>query len=41
MVFNKCSIAGKSYGEYIDPVIGEVIEPTEVGTVLSWSGNRY
>ena len=32
MVFNKCSIAGKNYGDFIDPVIGEVIEPTEVGT---------
>lgn len=32
MVFNKCSIGGRSYGDYIDPVIGEVVEPTEVRT---------
>lgn len=30
MTFNKCSIAGRSYGEVIDLKTGDVIEITEV-----------
>jgi len=30
MTFNKCTIAGKSYGEVMDPRTGEVIENLEV-----------
>lgn len=30
MTFNKCSIAGRSYGDVIDLKTGEVIELTEV-----------
>jgi thiamine biosynthesis lipoprotein ApbE len=30
MTFNKCSIAGKTYGDIIDPKTGEPIEITEV-----------
>lgn len=36
MTFNKCSIAGKSYGDVIDKVTGEVLEVTEVSI---WFGN--
>ncbi|XP_043218324.1 phospholipid-transporting ATPase ID-like isoform X2 [Amphibalanus amphitrite] len=39
MVFNKCSIAGKNYGDFIDPVIGEVIEPTEDTQAVDFSAN--
>jgi len=34
MAFNKCSIAGKSYGDVIDPVTGEVTE-VEVSVIQS------
>jgi len=31
MTFNKCSIAGKCYGDLIDETTNEVLEITEVG----------
>lgn len=34
MTFNKCSIAGRSYGDVIDLKTGEVIELTEVSLKL-------
>lgn len=33
MTFNKCSIAGRSYGDVIDLKTGEIIELTEVSFV--------
>jgi len=34
MTFNKCSIAGKCYGDLIDEATNEVLEITEVGELL-------
>ncbi|XP_063216373.1 probable phospholipid-transporting ATPase IM isoform X2 [Bacillus rossius redtenbacheri] len=34
MTFNKCSIAGKSYGDVVDEATNEVLEITEVCTTL-------
>ncbi|XP_037079710.1 phospholipid-transporting ATPase ID-like [Pollicipes pollicipes] len=39
MLFNKCSIAGKCYGDYIDPIIGEVTEPNEYTKPVDFSAN--
>jgi hypothetical protein len=33
MTFNKCSIAGKCYGDLIDEATNEVLEITEVGYI--------
>lgn len=30
MTFNKCSINGRSYGEVIDPTMGEIVEDVTV-----------
>lgn len=30
MTFNKCSINGRSYGEVIDPITGEIVEDVTV-----------
>lgn len=35
MAFNKCSIAGRSFGDIIDPRTGEPVEITEVRKGLS------
>lgn len=37
MTFNKCSIAGRSYGDVIDLKTGEVIELTEVSLKLQFN----
>ncbi|XP_069187233.1 phospholipid-transporting ATPase ID isoform X2 [Procambarus clarkii] len=34
MAFNKCSIAGRSYGDVIDPRTGDLLEINESGTVV-------
>jgi P-type E1-E2 ATPase len=36
MTFNKCSIAGRAYGDVIDLRTGEVLEITEVSR-MAWS----
>lgn len=40
MTFNKCSIAGKSYGDVIDKVTGEVLEVTEDTETVDFSFNK-
>lgn len=40
MTFNKCSIAGKTYGELIDTRTGEVIEVTEDIEPIDFSFNK-
>lgn len=39
MTFNKCSIAGKSFGDIIDQQTGEIIEVTENTETLDFSFN--
>ncbi|XP_043482103.1 phospholipid-transporting ATPase ID isoform X2 [Leptopilina heterotoma] len=34
MTFNKCSITGKSYGDIVDQVTGEIIDLTETGKAV-------
>lgn len=41
MTFNKCSIAGRLYGEIIDPESGETLEITEDMTPVDFSFNPY
>lgn len=40
MTFNKCSIAGKSYGEVIDKITGEVLEVTETTEPVDFSFHK-
>ncbi|KYM77200.1 putative phospholipid-transporting ATPase ID [Atta colombica] len=40
MTFNKCSIAGKCYGDVIDEVTGEVIDLSETMPPLDFSFNK-
>ncbi|XP_046141512.1 phospholipid-transporting ATPase ID isoform X5 [Osmia bicornis bicornis] len=40
MTFNKCSIAGKCYGDVIDEVTGEVVDLTETTPSLDFSFNK-
>ncbi|KAK7069607.1 Phospholipid-transporting ATPase ID, partial [Halocaridina rubra] len=41
MAFNKCSIAGRSYGDIIDPRTGEFLEITEYSRPVDLSKNPY
>ncbi|KAK4292264.1 hypothetical protein Pmani_034959 [Petrolisthes manimaculis] len=41
MAFNKCSIAGRSFGDVIDPRTGEPIEITEFTQAVDLSNNPY
>lgn len=40
MTFNKCSVAGKCYGDVIDEVTGEVVDLSEVSLFISLSITR-
>ncbi|XP_051169972.1 phospholipid-transporting ATPase ID isoform X3 [Leptopilina boulardi] len=40
MTFNKCSITGKSYGDIVDQVTGEIIDLTETIPPIDFSFNK-
>ncbi|KAK0161350.1 hypothetical protein PV327_009828 [Microctonus hyperodae] len=40
MTFNKCSVAGRSYGDLIDEVTGEIIDLSETVPPLDFSFNK-
>ncbi|XP_044589031.1 phospholipid-transporting ATPase ID isoform X3 [Cotesia glomerata] len=41
MTFNKCSVAGRSYGDLIDDVTGDIIDLSETVPPLDFSFNEY
>lgn len=41
MAFNKCSIAGRSYGDVIDPRTGDLLEINELSRPVDLSRNPY